>query len=67
MKRNKKEFEIFLRSALVTAVVLICVSGVFFGICRCYEEIRRISFNEEISAVCIGEGYIRILDFELKK
>lgn len=66
MKRKNKNFKLFLRSAVITAVVLFCITAVFCGICKSYEEIRRISFGEEKSAVYISKDKIRILDFEFK-
>ncbi len=63
MKINRKQISLFIRSAILTAVVLFCSAAVFLGICKSYEEIRRISFGEERAAVFIGREYIRILDF----
>lgn len=66
MKRNNKSIRIFFRSAFMTAVVLCCITAVFLGICRSWEGIRRTSFKEDIAAVYFGDGYIRILDFEIE-
>ncbi len=62
-KITKKKIKLFIRSSVITAVVLFCISAVFLGICKSYEEIRRISFKEDVSAVYICRDYIRILDF----
>lgn len=48
---------------VITAVVLLCISAVFLSMCESYEQIRRISYGEEISAVFIGHDHIRIFDF----
>ena len=66
MGKKKRQLRIFIRSATITAVVLICISAVFLGICESYEGIRRISFKEERSAVYIGHDHIRILDFVIE-
>lgn len=63
MKIKGKETKLFIRASILTAVVLLCSTAVFLGICKSYEEIRRISFGEERAAVFIGREYIRILDF----
>lgn len=66
MKRNNKAVRTFLRSAIMTAVVLFCITAVFLGICKSWEEIRRISFKDERPAVYFGEEGLRILDFEIE-
>lgn len=65
MKKNRKNKKIFIRSAFITAVVLICITAVFLGICESYEEIRRISFNESRPAIEFSHKKIRVLDFEI--
>lgn len=65
MKRKTKNIKIFLRSAIMTAVVIFCIATVFLGICKCYSEIQKVSFGQEKAAVEIGSGYFRILDFEI--
>ncbi len=67
MKINKKSVKLCLRAAVLTAVVLVCVSAVFLGICEGYVGIRKIGFGENVSAVQIEEDYIRILDFKFKR
>ncbi len=63
---KKRDVKIFLRSAVMTAVVLCCIAAVFFGMCEVYEEIKRLSFTEDISAVYICRDYIRIFDFKIE-
>lgn len=62
-RERKRQLKLFTRSALITAVVLACISAVFLSMCECYEQIRRISFGEEVSAVFIGRDHIRVFDF----
>jgi hypothetical protein len=66
MKIKGKETKLFIRASILTAVVLLCSTAVFLGICKSYEEIRRISFGEERSAVFIGKDHIRILDLVIE-
>ena len=66
MKRNNKAIRTFLRSAIMTAVVLFCITAVFLGICESWEAIRRISYKDERPAVYISEETVRILDFEIE-
>lgn len=66
MKRKRKKIKIFIRASLITAVILVCITAVFLGICKSYEEIRRISFDETRAAVEFSSRKIRILDFEIK-
>lgn len=65
MKRKKENIRIFLRSAAVTSVVLGCISLVILGTFKSFEEIQRISFGKEQTAVSITKEGIRILDFEI--
>ncbi len=65
MRKLKRKHKIFFRSMIMTAVVLICIAAVFLGICRCYEEIKRISFTKDLPAVYLCDEYIRILDFKI--
>ena len=60
---RKKQWKLFIRSMVITAVVLCCISAVFLSMCESYEQIRRISFGEEVSAIFITGDYIRIFDF----
>ena len=60
-----RSLKLFLRSAVLTAVVLSCIAAVFLGICKSYEAIRQVSFGEEKSAVALTEEGIRILDFNI--
>ncbi len=66
MKRNNKAIRTFLRSAVMTAVVLSCITAVFLGMCKSWEAIREISFKDERPAVHISKETVRILDFEIR-
>ena len=63
---RKRNLKIFFRASLITAVVLFYIAAVFLGICKSWEGIKLTSLGEEIPAVEISSGKIRILDFEFK-
>ncbi len=66
MIKIKESIKIFLRSAVITAVVLSCIAAVFLGIAKSYEAIQKISFGREQKAVEVTDEGIRILDFKIK-
>lgn len=66
MKRNNKNIRIFWRSALLSAVTVFCITMIFFGICKSYEEMQKLMHGQEKSAVYIGQDKVRIFDFEIE-
>ncbi len=59
---NKK---IFLRSLTVSFIIVFNIMLLVLGICKAYENIRLIGYGEYVSAVEIGSGYIRVLDYKI--
>lgn len=49
---------------MFTSVCLICLSGIYLGCCKTYEEMRKTLFDDDRSAVIIGEEYIKFFDKE---
>ena len=65
MKINRKSLEIYFRSAAITAVAILCIAIIYFGICASYQEMRRTCFSDERRAVIISANYIKFFDIEL--
>lgn len=64
MKIKTEDVKIFFKTVAVTSVCIGCVAGVYLGICRAYEEMRKTFFSDTRSAVIIGEEYIKFFDLE---
>lgn len=65
MKIKKESFEIYVRTAVLTFVILVCTATLYLGICSSYEQMRKVCFSDERSAVIISEEYIKFFDYEL--
>lgn len=61
-----KNSGIFFRTAVITLVILFCVIGGGVGICRAYENTRRVAYGDYRPAVEYKDGILKILDFEIK-
>lgn len=57
----------FFRAFFISGIIFGCIVLLIIGIFESYENIREISFAEFSQSVEIGEDYIRILDFKIKK
>jgi hypothetical protein len=62
---KKQDVTIFFRSAAVTAVALLCLTGFYLGCCRSYEGVRQVCFDDRRPAVMLAEGYIKFFDLEI--
>ena len=51
-----------LRSMSITLVVIFCISFVYLGSVKAYEEIRKICFDDHRAAVIIDSNYIKLFD-----
>ena len=60
--RNKG---IFLRTVVLSCVIIFNIILFFGGIAICYQNIRLEGYGEYKSAVQITEDFIRILDYEI--
>ncbi len=64
MKIKIRDIKIFFQTVVLTATCLICLSGIYIGCCKTYEEMRKTLFDDSRSAVIVGEGYIKFFDKE---
>lgn len=64
MKIKIKDLKIFLRSAAVTFVAIICISVIYFGLYFSYEQMSRTCFSDDRSAVIVSKEYIKFFGFE---
>ena len=46
----------------VTLVVIFCISFIYLGSVRAYEEIRKTCFDDHRAAVIIDSDYIKLFD-----
>ena len=63
MKKENKR--IFLRTFFITCIILFCMGFFAWGLKGAYENTRKIGFGEYKKATEIGDGFIRILDFNI--
>ena len=56
----------FLRKTILTFVIINCFLWGFVGVCKAYSSIRQIGFGEYRSAIEIGDGKIKIFDYNIK-
>lgn len=61
----KKNTELFLRSMYITAIIVICLALLIYGISEAYENTVNIGFGEYKNAIGFADGVLRILDFEI--
>ena len=64
MSKIKRNFKIFISSAVVTAALLFVIALSYLAVCKTYEAIRKNGFNDTRKAVIISRNYIKVLDFE---
>ena len=64
MNKIKRNFKIFISSAVVTAALLFVITFSYLAVCKTYEAIRKNGFNDERGAVIISPSYIKVFDFE---
>lgn len=65
MKLKKEDVNLFLRAATTTLVALLCLTIIYLGICRAYEQMRETCFADDRAAVILGDGYIKFFDNEI--
>ena len=57
---------LFLRSFLISFVLLSCIISGFYGIARAYKNIRLVAYGEYVNAIELKDGYIKIFDIEIE-
>ena len=65
MKIKRQFLEIYLRSAAITAVGILCVAIIYFGFLVSYQEMRKACFSDDRRAVIISSDYIKFFDIEV--
>ena len=63
--KNKSRTKSATRAFCITLIVIFCLCGFALGVAKSYESILKIGFGEYKRAFDAGDGYIRILDFEI--
>ncbi len=61
---KRKNLRTFLRTFYISSVITLCIVIAVFGISEAYKNIRLIGFGEYRNAIEIGDGGLKILDFE---
>lgn len=61
---KRKNLRTFLRTFYISSVITLCIAIAVFGISEAYKNIRLIGFGEYRNAIEIGDGGLKILDFE---
>ena len=57
---------LFLRSFLISFVLISCVVFGFFGIAKAYKNIRLVAYGEYVNAIELKDGYLKIFDMKIE-
>lgn len=61
----KSHIKIFIRSIVISSIIVFNIIFGFFGISKAYENIRLIGFGEYRKAIEIEDGKLLFFDFEI--
>lgn len=60
-----KRFKVFIRTVYISSVIVFCLFIGIYGSAKAYENIRRIGFGENRSAIEFEDGKLSIFDFQI--